>query len=209
MEIYNSEEQQVEAIKRFWKENGNAIILGAAIGLAGIFGWRQYSAMQIEKAETASDGFAQVIEKSAGDADALADANAYIEKHKGTQYAVFAAFISAKEAVEANKLEDAITQLNFAAENAGNDSLKSIALTRLARVQAELGNFDAALSTIAKVNTTAFKARAAEIKGDILIKQGNVADARTAYQAAADAGGLEGNVVLQQKIDNLAAPVQG
>ena len=38
MEIYNSDEQQAEAIKEWWKENGKAILIGAALGLVGMFG---------------------------------------------------------------------------------------------------------------------------------------------------------------------------
>ena len=43
MEQFATEEQQVEAIKRFWKEHGTAIIVGAALGLGGLWGWRYYS----------------------------------------------------------------------------------------------------------------------------------------------------------------------
>ncbi|PAR85254.1 YfgM family protein, partial [Vibrio cholerae] len=42
MELYDTEEQQVEAIKDWWKENGKAVIFGAVIGLGGLFGWRYY-----------------------------------------------------------------------------------------------------------------------------------------------------------------------
>jgi len=43
MEIYNNDEQQAEAIKNWIKENGRAVLLGAAIGLVGMFGWRYYN----------------------------------------------------------------------------------------------------------------------------------------------------------------------
>ncbi len=49
MEIYNSEEQQVEAIKRFWKENGTAIIAGVVLGLGGLYGWRYFQDQQLGK----------------------------------------------------------------------------------------------------------------------------------------------------------------
>ncbi|MGU3844696.1 YfgM family protein, partial [Vibrio diabolicus] len=42
MELYDTEEQQVEAIKDWWKENGKAVIIGAVVGLGGLFGWRYY-----------------------------------------------------------------------------------------------------------------------------------------------------------------------
>ena len=43
MEIYNNDEQQAEAIKEWWKENGKAILVGATLGLVGMFGWRYFN----------------------------------------------------------------------------------------------------------------------------------------------------------------------
>ncbi|MEW8396328.1 MAG: tetratricopeptide repeat protein, partial [Candidatus Thiodiazotropha sp.] len=40
MSEYQTEEEQVEAIKRWWKENGTSVIAGLVIGLGGIFGWQ-------------------------------------------------------------------------------------------------------------------------------------------------------------------------
>ena len=57
MEHYETEEQQVEAIKRFWKENGTAIIVGAVLGLGGLWGWRYYNDEQIAAKEQASAAF--------------------------------------------------------------------------------------------------------------------------------------------------------
>ena len=54
VEQFATEEQQVEAIKRFWKENGVAIIIGAALGLSALWGWRYYSESQIIAKEAAS-----------------------------------------------------------------------------------------------------------------------------------------------------------
>ena len=62
MEQFATEEQQVEAIKRFWKEHGTAIIVGAALGLGGLWGWRAYSEAQIETKEAASVAYQNAVE---------------------------------------------------------------------------------------------------------------------------------------------------
>ncbi len=62
MEQFATEEQQVEAIKRFWKEHGTAIIVGAALGLGGLWGWRAYSEAQIENKEAASVAYQNAVE---------------------------------------------------------------------------------------------------------------------------------------------------
>ena len=67
MEIYNTEEQQVEAIKRFWKQNGVSIIAGVVIGLAGLYGFRFYQAQQVASIQGQSSQYATLIEKIAAE----------------------------------------------------------------------------------------------------------------------------------------------
>ena len=62
MEQFATEEQQVEAIKRFWKDNGTAIIIGAVLGLGGLWGWRYYSDSQLEAKAQASVEYQQAVE---------------------------------------------------------------------------------------------------------------------------------------------------
>ena len=42
MDIYASEEEQVQAIKKWGKENGPGIIAGLILGLGALFGWRYW-----------------------------------------------------------------------------------------------------------------------------------------------------------------------
>jgi len=44
--VADTEDEQVEQIKKWWKSNGRQIIAGAVIGLAGIWGWNSYSSYQ-------------------------------------------------------------------------------------------------------------------------------------------------------------------
>ena len=76
MDVYTTEEQQVEAIKKWWKENGKAVVIGAIIGLGGLYGWRYYQAEQDQQMERASDAYVQVVEAMTtkqADADSIAN----------------------------------------------------------------------------------------------------------------------------------------
>ncbi|WP_462157324.1 YfgM family protein [Pseudoalteromonas sp. GB56] len=206
MEIYSTEEQQEEAIKGFFKEHGVSIALGILIGLGGLYGWKAYNQHQITTAEQASDAFNKVVESSADEnADVLAQSEAFIASHEGSSYAVLAAFVAAKEAVDADKLDVAATKLAWAQTNASTNELKAIATTRLARVQLAQQNFDAAMATLNAQLPASYEAAVAELKGDIYLAKGDKDQARTAYQSAADKGGLESNPLLQVKLDDLAA----
>ena len=200
MEIYSTEEQQAEAIKRFFRENGLSLALGVIVGLGGLYGWKAYNQNQITTAEQASDAYTKLVESD----DVLASADAFISENKDTQYATLAAFVAAKEAVDAQKLDVANEKLSWIVSNVDNAQLKAIATTRLARVQIAQQQYDDALTTLNSPLPEAFSANVAELKGDIYTQQGNKEQARVAYQAAVDAGGLTSNPLLQIKLDDLA-----
>jgi len=200
MEIYSTEEQQAEAIKRFFRENGLSLALGVIVGLGGLYGWKAYNQNQITTAEQASDAYTKLVESDS----VLTSADAFISENKDTQYATLAAFVAAKEAVDAQNLDLANEKLSWIVTNVDNAQLKAIATTRLARVQIAQQQYDDALSTLNAPLPEAFNANVAELKGDIYTQQGNKEQARVAYQAAVDAGGLTSNPLLQIKLDDLA-----
>jgi predicted negative regulator of RcsB-dependent stress response len=200
MEIYSTEEQQAEAIKRFFRENGLSLALGVIVGLGGLYGWKAYNQNQITTAEQASDAYTKLVESDS----VLASADAFISENKDTQYATLAAFVAAKEAVDVQNLDVANEKLSWIVTNVDNAQLKAIATTRLARVQIAQQQYDDALSTLNAPLPEAFNANVAELKGDIYTQQGNKEQARVAYQAAVDAGGLTSNPLLQIKLDDLA-----
>jgi predicted negative regulator of RcsB-dependent stress response len=195
MDIYSTEEQQAEAIKRFFRENGLSLALGVIVGLGGLYGWKAYNQNQITTAEQASDAYTTLVSGES----VLSSADTFISENKDTNYATLAAFVAAKDAVDA-----ASEKLSWIVSNVKNDELKAIAITRLARVQIAQQQYDEALTSLNASLPDAFSANVAELKGDIYTKQGDKKQARAAYQAAVDAGGLTSNPLLQIKLDDLA-----
>ena len=201
MESFQTEEQQVEAIKRFWKEHGTAIIVGAALGLGGLFGWRQYSDMQIESKEAASVAYQTAVENFAEEGSS-ASLEAFIEENKNTGYASIASLLAAKKAADSGNLDTAASHLNEVITFAENPQMKELASLRLANVQIEMNQLDAALSTLGNVSNDAFSAQVSELKGDVYQLQGKFDDARLAYSSALEKNA--NNPLLQMKLDNLA-----
>ncbi|MCG7498608.1 tetratricopeptide repeat protein [Vibrio sp. Of7-15] len=202
MEVYETEEQQVDAIKRWWKENGKAVVLGAVLGLGGLWGWRYYQAELVASKEAASDAYGKVLSVlEAGGDDAIAQTQTFIDAHKDNQYAVLAALQLAKVQVEANKLDEALTQLRWAAANTKDDAILPLATTRIARILAEQGQYDQALAELKNVTSESWKARVAELRGDIALRSGDAEAARTAYTEAQQLGE---SPALQMKLDDLA-----
>ena len=203
MEIYTSEEQQVEAIKRFWNEYGKAILGGVVIGLAALYGWRYYQAEQRASAEALSGSYAQLIQQQSSNEEWLAQAQSFIAEQGSSSYAVFAALLAAKEAVNASNLPEAIKQLSWVQQNTTDASVKAIAQIRLARVQRETGDYAAALATLNQTVPASFAAQQAELKGDVLQASGDLPAAKAAYQQALAQAG-QNTQLLQIKLDELA-----
>lgn len=203
MEIYSTEEQQVDAIKQFWKDYGNSILIGAVVGLGGLYAWNYYSDVKVAQAEEASKAFQNLTTKSADEAAMLAGVAEFSKNHDQKGYQALLELIVAKTAVEANDYPKAIDALNKVIAAKPGAGLDVIATLRLARVQAEQGQIDAALATLDQVTDKAFFAQRDELKGDFLVRQGEVEKAKTAYQAAMDNGGVVTSPALKIKLDSL------
>ncbi|MGD8109698.1 YfgM family protein [Vibrio sp. TRT 17S01] len=203
MELYDTEEQQVEAIKDWWKENGKAVIFGAVIGLGGLFGWRYYQDSVTAAQEAASESYTKVITSlQAQGAEAEGAVQSFIDGNKETEYAVLAALQLAKVQIEAGNLDEALAQLEWAKGATKDAALSTVATYRLARVTAEQGNFDAAISELANINDSGWAGRIAELRGDILLRKGDSAGAYAAYTEAQQAE--DASQTLQMKLDDLA-----
>lgn len=205
MDIHQTEEQQVEAIKSFWSNNGNAIIAGLALGFAGFIGLNYYNDHKLQQELNTSEAYQTMMEAASDDSAAFEMAGkAFIAENEASSYTMLTAIALAKEAAEKQDWVQAETYLNTAIEKSVDDGIKAIATVRLARVQLQLEKYEQALATLTPKLPASFNASVEEVKGDIYYKQGKVELARNAYQAAIDDVSEATNPALQMKLDDLA-----
>lgn len=204
MEGYATEEQQVEALKSWWKSNGNAVIFGTVLGLAGLVGFRYYQDSSLASQEATSAAYDKVATQLTEQGIAAkADTQAFIDANSGNSYATLTALQVAAEAVKAADYAEAEKQLNWVATHSSEASIVPIAQLRLARVEAQQAKFTAALATLEKITLETFAGKVAEVKGDIYLQQGDRDAARSAYETAI--ASTDANIqLLQLKIDDLA-----
>lgn len=203
MELYDTEEQQVEAIKDWWKENGKAVILGAVVGLGGLFGWRYYQDSTIAAQEAASERYSNAVEQLAAQGvEAEGDIQSYIDANSETQYSVLAALQLAKAQVEAGAFDEAIAQLEWAKTASQDPAISTVVNYRLARLKSEQGEFDAAIAELGNITDESWSGRVAELKGDIQMRKGDKDAAYAAYTEAQQSG--DASQALQMKLDDLA-----
>lgn len=208
MEVYQTEEQQVEAIKSYWEQNGNTIIAGIVLGFAGFIGFNVYKDNQLENELNVSDSYQKLVDSAATDKDAFNNnAAKFIKDNAQTSYASLTALALAKEAAAEQNWTETKTQLTAAIASAPSDGIKGIATLRLARVQIQLEEYEQALSTLANTLPESFTASVEETKGDTYLLQGKKELARNSYQVAIAADGLATSPALQMKLDDLATTV--
>lgn len=206
MDINQTEEQQVETIKRIWGEYGTSIIAGLAIGFAGFIGINYYQDQQFEKEVATSEAYQSVVETITEENNEKfrQQGDKFIAEHTDSNYAVLTAFALAKDAATHKDWAKAENYLTTAIEKSDDSALKGIAILRKARVQLQQDKASQALETLAMPLSDAFKASAEEVKGDAYLAQNKNELARNAYQAAIEASGDVVAPTLQMKLDDLA-----
>ena len=201
-----TDEEQVEKLKKWWDENGRSVIAGIIIGVGGLFGYRYWVDFQEARAEAASAHFVQVIEalESSDRAVVVEQADILIADYAGTEYATLARFALARNFVETENYEQAQSQLQQIIGTVGDAALGYLARKRLALVQLQLAQAEQALITLAVEFPQAFSAGIDELKGDIYVQQGKIDEAVNAYRKALTATpGPANGEFLQQKLDDL------
>lgn len=206
MSEFRTEEEQAEALKKWWRENGKFIIAGIIIGLGAIFGWRGYNSHLVQQAEAASTLYEQMLVASrTNDSENVGVyANRIIEDYQSSSYGVFAHLMLAKLSAEANELDKAETHLRWILENNSNEEFQHVARLRLTRVLIAADKLDIATKTLDVKKTGDFSASYEELRGDIYVKQDKTEEARQAYQKAlTNTAAEDGQSILQMKLDDL------
>jgi predicted negative regulator of RcsB-dependent stress response len=203
MSTYDLEEQeQLAALKAWWKERGGGITLAAVLvasAIAAWNGWLWYQRSQAAQAAALYDTLQKAAR--ANDLKGTRDtAGSILENYPGSVYAPLAALVSAKLQFQAGDLKTARAQLQWVVEHAKSDEIRSIAALRLSSVLLDDKEPDAALKVLEVKPHPGFEALFAAQRGDILVAQKKRGDARSAYKAAlekADPGPLREGLRLK------------
>ena len=206
MNEYETEEQQVEALKKWWKENGTSLIVGLFVGVSALFGWRYYVEQNNVHAVQASDLYMQVMQSTVTkniDEKTIDIHNQLINTYSDTPYAALASLALAKTEYENDNADGAVAQLELAVKHANDDVIKQIASLRLVRIYIEQKKYDEAMAMLNMKHAAAYDAQYEELKGDLYSARGEVAQARMAYDNAINLQGIAAGKWLKLKRQNL------
>ena len=207
MDIYISDDEKGENIRRWLYGNGYLVIAGSILGIAEIFLGSylpNYQKMQVEKA---SNIYQQVTIFSAEGrrSDAENKHQLLLSQFSSTPYAVFSSFEMVKLTLNSDS-EAAKSYLRWIIYNATLIGHVEIALLRLAKICMAEDKFAISSSLIGESVSSSFVSFFSELRGDIAVKQGEFTEALAAYQNAT-LGLIEDDprlVFLKMKIDDMA-----
>ena len=189
MDIPASEKEQVEALKKWWKENGSSIITGLLLGAAILLGGKAWFSYRETQALRASNIYAQMMAAANSNDTEIArkQASDLIANYTGSAYAPLASLLLAKLAVQENELAAAQAQLQWALDHASSTEVKHTARMRLVRTLIGQQQYVPAAQLLASVTDAgAYRYLYTELEGDLAMAQNKPQEAARAYKQALD-----------------------
>lgn len=180
------EQEQLDALKAFWKQYGNLITWTLILVLGAFAAWNGWNYWQREQALKASSMY-DALEQAAQAGDAERGVRVFAdlkERYPRTAFAQQGGLALAKLQFDKGQRDAAEASLAWVAENAVEDEYRTMARLRLAAVLADAKKFDEALKQLDAAKAEGFEALVADRRGDVLAAAGKPADAVAAYQAA-------------------------
>ena len=200
IQVDNTEEEQVEQIKKWWNSNGIQIIAGAVIGLAGFLGWNTYSDYQDKQSLNARSLYLSY----ASDSNNLGAYDKLTKDFSSSSYSDQAILLMAKYLFEAGSYTQALDVIDPLINNPSS-VIATTASIRAASIYLQLGQHNQALSILEKQSKDGFSGLIYNLMGDIYLDLGNRAEAQNYYSLAIDNVTENSNLtqLIQIKLDDL------
>ena len=200
IEISDTEEEQVDKIKKWWNSNGKQILAGAALGLVGVFGWNSYGDYQDSQALNARTLYLSY----ASDSTNIGAYDKLIKDHSSSSYADQATFLMANYLFEAGNYALALDSLKplISRENV---VIASTAILRSASLHLQLGEHNEALAVLDVDAGEGFSGLFYNLTGDIYLDLNNKDEAKKYYSLAIENVTANSSLtqLIQIKLDDL------
>lgn len=205
---YDLEEQeQLAALKAWWKQYGNLVTWGVIALLAAYAAWSGWKYYQREQASKATVLYEEIVKAVEGkDQARVARAtNDIRDRYARTPYAAMGALLAAKSAFDADDLKSAKAYLQWVIDQGSGEEYQAIARLRLAGLLLDDKAYEDGLKLLSVSFPEQFAGLVADRRGDLLVAQNKLDEARTAYQAALEKTDAKNPArqLIQLKLDAL------
>jgi len=205
VEIYENENDQVDAVKRFFAENGKALAIGVVLGIGALVGWRYWTSHQAESAREASLAYQTAVTAISADKPQTLTAVEKFAAENQNTYGALASLEAAQQYVDKNDLAKAEANLQQGLKNTSDENLQALINLRLARIQVQQKQTDAALKTLDAIKGEGWVAIVADLRGEALLSKGDKQGARNAWSKGVESNSSPAlREMMQMKINNLS-----
>lgn len=209
MSVYMTEEEQLEAIKKWWHKYSNLITIISSIILLAFAGYKYWNWHQDKVKTQASMAYENLMVAFSNQDNpaSMAYINQIIKQYRKTVYADAARLVLAKLYVSEDSLDKAKEQLGYITSHSSMPALKQVARIRLARILISEKNYDKALHELSYLDDAGYRPVINELKGDVFAANGQYQQALQSYKEAiaeVRTNGM-GNLFLEMKTNELAS----
>lgn len=203
MSDYLTDEEQAARLEGWWERYGIWVIAAVLVAVLGVVGYRWYEDQRAEEqaqgAALYEDFLAAVGDRRRGLAQEIDEAAA------NTGYPLLVRLRQAADSVAEDNYAAARDRYTEVIDRSDQPAIRDLALVRLARIEQQLGNSEAALAVLQRARSEGFRSLVAELKGDIVFASGDQAAAHEAYVAAQQAlADGQSNPLLELKVATTA-----
>ena len=180
------EQEQIAELKQFWKQYGTLIVtlaVAALVAFAGMQGWRYYRNSQSEQASSLFTKFGEAVRKN--DVNEIRTlGKQMIDGFGSTAYGPTVALLLARTNYENGDASAAAGQLQWAIDKARDEETAELARLRLASIRLDEKKYEEALKLLETRHSVAMETLYADLRGDVMVAQGKITEARAAYKTA-------------------------
>lgn len=201
------DQEEIENFKYFWQSYGRWLFALLLIAAIGYFSWTMYQSHRANQQSATTELFAnwQHQHQSQQYAQAATLLTQLQNNHTQAILTAQATMLQAAHAFSQGQYPEAEGHYRWVLQYQTDPTMKALATQRLAIVQLQQEQYDAALATLSQNTDAAFEALMLETKGDILIAQGKTEEAIAAYQSALEKlpEDAEGRTILKWKAERI------
>jgi len=202
------EQEQLASLKAWWSQYGVFVTTFFAVIIVAIAAWTAWTWYQRDQSIQASNSYEQLQKAArASDVKSVQELTGNIlERYPRSAYAPMAALLAAKIHFQSDDLKTAKVQLQWAMEYARSKEVREVSRLRLSILLIDEGALEDASTLIGTTPTEGFSGLFGVVRGDVLVAQNKLSEARGAYRTALEsAGKLDPGIreLLQLKLDML------
>ena len=184
--VADTEEEQLDAMRAWWSENGNFVIGIVVVGAILYFGLNKWRSDIAENQIAASILYEEVMSAAARDnlETASVPANVLFSDYNDTAYAGQARLAMARLYMDSARDQDAADALRMLIESNPDKELDPVGRLRLYKILLYQGKAEEVVELLESSTDSAFMALFSEVIGDAYAAMGSYAKAQEAYIAA-------------------------